>query len=425
MVKTSFKVNQAPISGRIGESVGKGLAEQIPKEVAQYRLSQGLQNFAQNAQNLTPLQQAAQYLSIPGLPPQAAQILPQLLQQQQQRQSLNQLGNQQEPNQKIQQSLSQAAGAQSNQATATGLQTREATEATLENFVPRSFQEKLAAAQQLPLYQSDPQGALNIIDQQDQAAALQNQALQGRRQNQINVANKIKGNLATLDKRYNNIVPGDVFTDIENDTLNSIKPKEQGGQGLTEDQAEKNGADKLKEVSRQYQSLKTLGGVSNYYRNPKTTTNGLHVLQKQFKERDDLRNFADSIVAETNMSAPKAYSIAYPISDYPKVNEVISNLPTLKGNAPDTTADIAPILFKKMGTQASPLAIANALDAKGYNGNAFLKYARDNQDKLSPNQVEQLTKPTGISLGDIFMENTWGAKALFGGVPLFYHYLKE
>lgn len=425
MVKTSFKVNQAPIAGRIGESLGKGLAEQIPKEVAQYRLSQGLQNFAQNAGNLSPLQQAAQYLSIPGLTPQAAQILPQLLQQQQQRQSLNQLGNEQQPNQQIQASLNQAAGGKPNQAPETGLQTRETTEAALQNFVPRSFQEKLAAAQQLPLYQSDPQGALNIIEQQDQAAAAQNQALQGRRQNQIGVENKIKSNLGTLNQRYNNVVPGDVLTDIENDTLNSIKSKSQGGEELTEGQAEKRGADRLKEVSRQYQSLKTLGGISNYYRNPKTTINGLNVLQKQFKERDDLRNFADSIVAETNMSAPKAYSIAYPISDYPKVNEFISNLPILKGNVPDTTGDIAPILFKKMGTEASPLAIANALDAKGYNGNAFLKYARDNQDKLSPNQVEQLTKPTGISLGDIFMENTWGAKALFGGVPLFYHFLKE
>lgn len=428
MVKSgSYTVKQPNISGRLGEGFGKGLAEQIPKEIAQYRLSQGLQNFAQNAQNLTPLQQAAQYLSIPGLTPQAAQILPQLLQQQQARESLGQLagGIPQEPGQDIRQSFSQMQEAPDTTQEPTGLQTRQATQATTESFIPPDFNQKISEAQQLPIWKSDPQSAMNIIDQKYKSLESQNLALQQRRQNELNVQNTVKNRLGELNTRLNNVVPGDVYNDIENETLNSMKSDKQGGKNYTEEEAAKEGNEKLRIASRQYESLKTLGGISNYYRNPKTTINGLNVLQKQFKERGDLRNFADSIINETNMSAPKAYSIAYPISDYPKVSEVISSLPNLKINDPDTTPDIIPMLFKKMGTEASPLAIANSLDAKGYNGNAFLNYARQNQDKLAPDQVEQLAKPTGISLGDIFMENIWGAKAIFGGIPLFYHYLKD
>lgn len=425
MVKSgSFKVSQGSLGARIGTGLGKGLGEQLPKEIAQQRLSSGLKNFAQNAPNLSPLEQYTQLASIPGITPQMIQVLPQVLQQQRIGESLSQAA-QGEPrsNQQYKESVNQVP--QENQKPPIGLETREGTEAALEGFIPRSYEEKVEAAKLLPIFQSNPQEAINIEDQKDLAAERQSNALQARRKTQLDVQNKIKDGLEALHNRYNNILPGDVYTDIENDTLQSIKSKAQGGEGLTESQAERNGAERLKEVSRQYQSLKTLGGISNYFRNPRTTLNGLDVLQKQFKERGDLRNFADSIIAETNASAPKAYSIAYPIKDYPKLNSFIQGLPKLKANDPDYTADIVPKLFNLMGTEASPLAIGNALNAIGYNGNAFLNYARERQNKLSPNQQEQLSLPTTTSLGDIFMENMWGSKAIFGGIPLFYHYLGD
>lgn len=93
MVKSgSFKVSQGSTLGRVGENIGKGLAESIPKEVNQYRLSQGLQNFAKNAGNLSPLEAATQLFSIPGITPQMAQALPELLKLQQQRQAYQNRG---------------------------------------------------------------------------------------------------------------------------------------------------------------------------------------------------------------------------------------------------------------------------------------------------------------------------------------------
>lgn len=86
MVKTGkFYIKQPSTSGRIGENLGRSLAEQLPKAVEQGRLAYGLNQFEQNAKGLTPLQQATQLFSIPGITPQMVQALPELIKQQQTR----------------------------------------------------------------------------------------------------------------------------------------------------------------------------------------------------------------------------------------------------------------------------------------------------------------------------------------------------
>lgn len=54
------------IFGRVGGGIGKGLAEQIPKEVDRYRLSQGLQQLERDSGNLSPIQNLTRLASIPG-----------------------------------------------------------------------------------------------------------------------------------------------------------------------------------------------------------------------------------------------------------------------------------------------------------------------------------------------------------------------
>lgn len=82
MVKSGkFTVNQPSIFGRIGTGVGKGLAEQLPKEMDRGRLSEGLNQFAQKS-NDPLMKQYAQLLSIPGITPQAVQTFGELAKQQ-------------------------------------------------------------------------------------------------------------------------------------------------------------------------------------------------------------------------------------------------------------------------------------------------------------------------------------------------------
>ena len=63
------KIKQADIFGRVGTSIGKSLAEEIPKEVDRYRLASGLSQFERDAENLNPMQQVARLAAIPGMTP--------------------------------------------------------------------------------------------------------------------------------------------------------------------------------------------------------------------------------------------------------------------------------------------------------------------------------------------------------------------
>ncbi len=80
---------QGSVLGRLGKGFGQGLAEQVPKEIDRYRLSQGLKNFEQESDNLTPMQQFARLSSIPGITPQMIQSFSELAKQQGMRNAYN------------------------------------------------------------------------------------------------------------------------------------------------------------------------------------------------------------------------------------------------------------------------------------------------------------------------------------------------
>jgi hypothetical protein len=77
-----YKVKQGNIFGRIGTGIGKGLGEQIPKEIERSRLSSGLKELGAK-KDLTPFEQFSELSSIPGITPQMVQSGAELLKQQQ------------------------------------------------------------------------------------------------------------------------------------------------------------------------------------------------------------------------------------------------------------------------------------------------------------------------------------------------------
>lgn len=74
----AYSVKPANIFGRIGTGLGKGLADQLPKEMERNRLASGLKEFEQDYQNLTPIQQLSRAAAIPGATPQLLQSLTEL-----------------------------------------------------------------------------------------------------------------------------------------------------------------------------------------------------------------------------------------------------------------------------------------------------------------------------------------------------------
>jgi len=98
MVQIINDPTRGHISGRIGAGIGRGLADQLPKEIERGRLSEGLSKIGKD-KNLSPFEQFAQLSSIPGITPQMIQSGSELLKQQGMRDSYRGRGRQELPQQ--------------------------------------------------------------------------------------------------------------------------------------------------------------------------------------------------------------------------------------------------------------------------------------------------------------------------------------
>lgn len=87
-INRSIPIAQPSIFGRLGTGIGKGLAEQVPKEIERGRLASGLEELGANSNNLTPFQQFAKLSSIPGVTPQMLESGANLLRHQSTRNAL-------------------------------------------------------------------------------------------------------------------------------------------------------------------------------------------------------------------------------------------------------------------------------------------------------------------------------------------------
>ena len=78
------RIKKASIFGRVGTAIGKGLAEQVPKEAENYRLRTGLKSLADQADKgyLSPAQFLAKAAGTYGATPQMIQSFGDLARQQ-------------------------------------------------------------------------------------------------------------------------------------------------------------------------------------------------------------------------------------------------------------------------------------------------------------------------------------------------------
>lgn len=421
MVKSgSFKVGQGSTAGRFGAGIGQGLAEALPKEVAQQRLASGLKNFSQNAQGLSPLEAATQLFSIPGVTPQMVQTLPQLLQQQQLAQSLG--GQSQDQDQ------TPPFPSLPKETPSSGLTTRPGIEATRKGFIPPTLQDRDARAKQLydsnpKRFGNDPNRAIEFADQEIAREQQINQGYQSQRSGEKSVQRDVQSNLQTQASLLGSKVPGNVYSDIEQRAIRSVLPKEEGGENLTDEEAKIKYGGEMDSASRQYDALRAIGDPTWSFLTPKEMMRNIKSTREQFKKRSDLRNFADTLISENKLSPSKAYYLAYPNSDIPELEKSLSKLPDVnikttfeKGfpvkHAMDYQPEailhqLTPKLAKDMGKEGSPLAIAEDLQSKGYDPSIFLNYLSENRDKLdlTGRQVDELNKPRSWfpNLNDIWL----------------------
>lgn len=430
----SYSVKQGNIFGRIGSGLAQGLSEQIPKEIERARLSQGLQALESQGSNLSPFQQFSRLASIPGITPQMIQSGSELLKQGGVRNALTQgvdssppgaPSNQLTPNQQDARNSQFNNAQQTDQSQpSSSITTRTPLEATLNPYIPKTLPQLQNRAgqllQQSPGLYPNPQDALQAAVQEDAQNQSINQALQGQRSNEQEIQDRLSKELSNRVALLDAKVPGTVTGEILDKATNAVKPKNQGGEGLTEREAAQKYGKQMDEISRDYKAIETVGNWSVLNRSPNENQRTLKSLRDKFKARNDLENLADSYISENGLSPGKAYYLAYPVSESKQLNNELSKLrPVHKTPSEDPvyeTLQLAPKLAKFIDENASPLAIAEELQSKGYDANTWLEYLTKNKKNLNlrGRQERELDKPKNRfpTMNDLWLFSLSGLEKL-------------
>jgi hypothetical protein len=407
--------------GRIGKGIGKGLSDQLPKEVERGRLSAGLKKLEKESEGLDPMQYFSRAITIPGITPQMVESLGQLVQRRMQAKALQDFnsgeGKEGRGADAFPKSMLPGGGQGGEGEEAPSITTRPPIQATIEPFIPRTPEEKAAAAAKnyeanKGFFKHDPQAALAYEDQKDATEIARNQALQSQRKGEQDVQNLIQNSLNAQHGKLGGKVPSEVYSRIEDKAIKAVKSKEMGGEGLTEQQAIKKYGDELNDISKEYNQIFSLTKFNQLTKGAKETTRVLKDIQKKLSTRDEEEIFAKILQTENGLSPDVAYKLAYPVSNTPEVDKYLKGLPAqppfgpvVPKNKRVSQEQAFQEIFDRMGKKSGPLAISDALRDKGYDADAFLKFLDQNKNKLTGDQARQLTEARNAlpTLNDLFL----------------------
>jgi len=399
---------------QLGAGLGKGLSEQIPKEVERYRLSQGLQDLSQS-QNLTPEQYMAKAFAIPGMTPAMAEQFGQLARMRARGQNLGGVGEEQQIPKQFPHPI-QENPQQGN--TPSSVTKSEDVLAIEKGYIPPTQDQKFKEAGKIynenpARWGGDPERAINYIKEKYAALKDISQAHEKRHENLTNLQNTVKDNLSKYAKGLGVDIPSRSYSDIEENALEAVK------NGMTEEAAMRKYGKELDEISREFKSLDEIG-TWGLITNPRQSKQSLNSIQKSAKKRgvSDIRNLAETIAKKQNVSYPTAYSFADPIKDHPETNSFIQKLPynlgPLLGLTQKNTERILPKLADLIKKEkVSPMTAYHYLQEKNYDPLLLKDYLNKHRDKLelTPFQTDQLNKTVPLIP---FLNDFW--MSIFGGI---------
>lgn len=408
-------IKQGDIFGRIGSGIGKGLAEQLPEEVTRGRLAAGLKNLSQQ-EGQSPFQQFAGLAAIPGATPQIIQSGADLLRQQARGQALADFQSQKnQPKPSPFPPASPQNVGKPGQPAPSITQERPLAEIQ-QGAIPPTREEEFARAGQLynenpARFGNDPQKALDFVASETERNQAINQAYQAKHENlnriQDNVVNRLENQYKKLNSGKPRI-PAELYSQIEDEAIRATKSKQEGGEGLTEQQAMKKYGDKLNDADRDFSKIDELGNWGITLRPAAATLRSMKELQNKMEKLNQTDNFAKELISKTQLSPTLAYAIAEPVSRVPVLASNIKGLPSIKIRdatppsqiAVPKTLEVSPKLAElvKNNEKASPLAIAYELEKKGYDPQTWLQYLTDHASELNlrQRQTEQSSSPPNI-----------------------------
>lgn len=437
MVKSgSFKVSQGSTAGRVGAGLGKGLAESIPKEVDQYRLSQGLKNFAKNANNLNPLEALAEAGSIKGIQPQLLQALPEVLKQQQLRQAYQNRG--QQGNESPQEQPEFRQGGLSSQGNEPrNMQSQSQMVKSDEFGQPQIVQENPLRESAVPRESYSPERFdQEVSDMLDSGKAQTvNEARELVREKEARYIGQPLSVQKMDDyfREQENLLKSNLENKLK--TLLEVGPKEQGFKNLSGEEfnnLQRSANKELRtnpratqeDIANKYANIgleldKTKGrlkklageGFIDKLTSRDNTLDKLKSYQKIFSESNSQENYFNNLKSDFGLSPLSAASIAFPLSK--SVDSQIKDWKPSKNltleNAAKSSRQLATQIEKSLGDNDSILSIANEIMKKSHNTlqpgtpafdiHEFYSQLREDQEELGLNSRQKREIAEGIGSG--------------------------
>ncbi len=440
------KIKQGNIFGRIGTGLGKGLAEQIPKEIERNRLASGLKDLG-NQEGLSPFQQFSALASIPGITPQMLQSGSELLRHQSQanayknglsgNQRRNEEGRtQQEPRSSpdisgikfgnyVEKALNAQQGQQmppvgqvNNQQATPNQQSNENVPQTVEgNALNKQNQTRLPWT---PQERNDAIGYYidkGFLPDQAKSMAADDEARDlaepAAYQQRLKDVDEARGKIRDTLKRHLETKlqkeKGDVFKDVEGRMiLNAERGMERD---LIEnpkkdvENAANDWSERLYQTAIAKGKLKTLGsttGIESIFKGD-TSLKKLKEYQNIFKSSGNLEEFKNILQGDDfGMSAQGAASVAYPPNQ--KIDKILSDYKSSSqsydpANKYQEARKIALDVENSLGPDDSVLSIVRKLSEKDpyFDQQAFIDQISEDKDRIGLNQRQRLELAEGVA----------------------------
>ena len=307
------------IFGRIGSSLGKSLAEQVPKEVERYRLSKGLERLTKQANegNLSPLETISKLYGIPGLSPEAAgSILPYLKAQEGRSQRIQtEPGTMStgEPTAKsIKPERQQSYSERLNAGT------------FLQGFSPEEKQQKISEFLKARPFATEEE-AIAKIDKQEADRIAFDSSLNAKKER----IEKEVGNLINeFTQKKGNEVYGDITGRLQQGTYIPKAISDVLDKGLGERQAALKVANDALEFAKSKNKIKEFGrglgiGPSS---SKQSLYNSLKEARKAYEDRGLIQDFRDDLISYQKLSPEWANYFAYPISQNSELKKDLDSI---------------------------------------------------------------------------------------------------
>lgn len=402
-------IPQSTFASGFGQGVGQGLSEQLPKEIERTRLSHGLKNLGEDFSNLTPMEQIAKLVSVPGMNAQTAMAFIPYLKEQQSRQALKKRAGEDEGG--VLPSIKEQDPGQG--------EFRQRLEA--KDFgIAKDNQQLLADAKKLlALYPAaNEKELITIAKEADNERLSKDAAISKRSSDAEDEFNKWTSGF--LQKSGNDIYK-DIIGEMKGDYLDEARNRALD-EGISPITAGKKAAEDLLDFAKTRQQLKTNKAA---FLSPLFGKSGKQVLKdienfrEAYQKRDQLEFFRNDLIDSHKLTPEEADRLAFPVSAGEK--EYISSLPKPlkrhlgKLGIPSTkklSEDQVRQIIGKITANDSPRSIAMDLISQGYDGQDFIQQAKRFKGKKMMNERQERDLTTFSqrpSLGDI---------ALFGAGKL-------